>query len=249
MFLYGRNSVFERLKRNPASIEKVYLHDNFSVPQIEQLIKTNNIVCQRLPFNQLSKIKPAPDTQGIIARVGNFKCPSFKDLLNCEPSRKLTLIFLDRIYDPQNLGAIIRTAACFGGFALVIPKFKACAVNDTVLHVASGGENHIAISMVSNLSNAIISAKKRGYWIMGACAQDDSENINRVEIPFPLGLILGSEGKGIRYGVDKHIDLRARIPMQGAALSFNVTIACAIFCHEISKSRIAITHKGCITGS
>jgi len=83
---------------------------------------------------------------------------------------------------------------------------------------------------------------------MGACTQDNSENISEIRIPLPLGLILGSEGKGIRYGVDKHIDLRVRIPMQGSALSFNVAIACAIFCHEIAKSRINKTLLFCCYG-
>ncbi|MEW6095583.1 MAG: 23S rRNA (guanosine(2251)-2'-O)-methyltransferase RlmB [bacterium] len=237
MVLYGKNSVCERLKTNPKSINKIFLQDNFNVPEIEKLIELNNIPTQRLSLKELVKIKHGENLQGIIARVSKFEYTPFEDLLNRAKNKQLTLIFLDRIYDPQNLGAIIRTVACFGGFAIIIPKFEACEVNETVLHIASGGENYILVSMVSNLSHAITAAKESGYWIMGTQVGDEAEDINEVSFPFPLGFVLGSEGKGIRYGVRKHLDMKVGIPMKGAKLSFNVVIACAIFCHEIVKQR------------
>ena len=237
MLLYGRNSVFERLKRNPAGIRKVFLQDNFALPPIEKLIKANSIPVERLSSRELARVKPAKDLQGIVARVNRFEYAAFDNLLNRPQNRQLALIFLDRINDPQNLGVIMRTVACFGESALVIPKFKACEVNETVLHVASGGENYVPVSLVSNLSNAIIKAKGRGYWIMGAVLGDEAEDIDKISLPFPLALVLGSEGEGIRYGIQKHLDIKARIPMKGAKFSFNVSIACAIFCHEISKQK------------
>ena len=166
-----------------------------------------------------------------------YKDFQFYDLLNAEGGQRPVNMFLDRITDPQNLGVIIRNAACFGGIDVVIPRFRACEVNETVLHVASGGENYVRISMVANLSNAIIKAKKSGYWIMGAVLEEGAQQIDKISLPWPLGLVLGSEGEGIRYGVGKHLDIKAHIPMRGAQLSFNVTVACAIFCQEISRQR------------
>jgi len=239
MVLYGRNSVFERLKKNPASIKRIFLQDNFKAPNsIEKLITANNIAVEYLSFRGLSRIKQADSLQGIIARVEEFKYASFNGLLSLPQDKQLTLIFLDRIYDPQNLGSIVRSAACFGGFAVIIPKFKACEVNETVLHVASGGENYVLVSRVSNLSNAIIAAKRHGYWIIGAEINQDADSINEASLPHPLAFVLGSEGEGIRYGVGKHLDLRVRIPMSTANFSLNVATACAIFCHEISKMRM-----------
>jgi len=237
MLLYGRNSVLERIRANPAGISKIILQDNFDSPQIEKLIRANNIPLERLSSRKLARIKPAKDLQGIVAKVDKFKYTPFDDLLEQLQDRRPSLIFLDRLNDPHNLGVIIRTAACFGGFAVVIPEFKACEVTEAVLHVASGGENYVCLSKVSNLCNAIIAAKKCGYWIMGAEVNDDAENINEVSMPFPLGLILGSEGEGIRYGIQKQLDIKVRIPMQGARLSFNVAMACAVFCHEIARQR------------
>jgi 23S rRNA (guanosine2251-2'-O)-methyltransferase len=128
-------------------------------------------------------------------------------------------------------------SACFGGISLIVPSREACQVNETVLHVASGGENYVPIANVNNLAPAIDDAKKLGFWIAGAVVDEDAENITEVSFPFPLGVVLGSEGKGIRKGLQKRLDIRARIPMRGAALSFNVSMACAIFCHEITKQK------------
>jgi len=143
---------------------------------------------------------------------------------------------LDNISDPQNLGAIIRSLACFGRFGVVFPKHDSCEVNETVLHVASGGENYVPISMVTNLSSALIEAKKSGYWISGAMVKG-GEDVRQVKLPFPLCLVLGSEGKGLRPGIEKQLELKLSLPMKGAGLSFNVSVACAIFCYEIDRQQ------------
>lgn len=240
MVLYGKNSILERLKVNPKSIKKILIEDNFNVPEIEMLIETSNICVERLSTTKLIKIKNSENLQGIIAKVDDFKYTPFNDLLyggQGVQNESLNLLFLDRICDPQNLGAIIRIAACFGGFAIIIPKFEACGVNETVLHVASGGENYVLISKVSNLSNAIISAKKKGYWIIGTEVSNNAKNINEILLPFPAGIVLGSEGKGIRKGIQKHIDISLHIPMARANFSFNVASVCAIFCYELTKQK------------
>jgi len=217
--------------------------DSFDESHIDKLIRRNKIDCVRLSPRELSRMRHAKDLQGILAKVDKFSYLDFDDLLARPNRKKFTLIFLDRINDPQNLGVMIRTAACFGRFAIVIPKFQACEVTEAVLHVASGGENYIPVSMVSNLSNAIIAAKEAEYWIAGAVMTDDAKDINAISFPFPLGIVLGSEGSGVRYGIDKHLDIKARIPMKGAQLSFNVAMACAIMCYEITKQKLESKHE------
>lgn len=239
MILYGRNPVYERLKAAPRSIRHVFVQDNVELPHIERLIRRNRIDMERVSSRQLSKMKHTKDLQGIVAKVDKFSYALFDDLLNLPNNKQLTLVFLDRLNDPQNLGVIIRTAACFGKFAIVIPEFNACGVTEAVLHVASGGENFVPVSMVSNISSAILKAKKKKYWIMGAVVDDDAQDISKISIPFPLGLVMGSEGEGIRYGIDKQLDMKVRIPMRGAKLSFNVAMAGAVFFHEISKQRFS----------
>lgn len=236
MYLYGKNSVLERLKTNPKSVRRIFVQENFNAPHIMKIIKSANITVKRVTEKELFRIKRADRLQGIVAEANKFTYTPFKDLLYRSENNRLSFIFLDSINDPHNLGSIFRIVACFGGFAIVIPKHGACEVNETVLHVASGGENFIPVSMVTNLSTALIEAKKAGYWAVGAVVEG-GEDINNVTLPFPLCLVLGAEGKGIRYGIQKQFDLKVSLPMRGAQLSFNVAMACAIFSHEIAKQR------------
>jgi len=236
MMLYGRNSVLERIKANPRSIRRVLVQDNFDVEYIIKKIKSAAIPLERVSKKRLMSSKRAEDLQGIVAEVNPFEYTPFEELISASQRIRPTLIFLDRIYDPHNLGSIIRTAACFGNFAVVIPQHKACKVTEAVMHVASGGENYVAVAMISNLTNAMLAAKKQDYWIAGTSVEA-GEDISSVELAFPLGIVLGSEGEGVRYGVEKHLDKRLHIPMKGAGLSFNVAMACAVFCYEIVQQR------------
>jgi 23S rRNA (guanosine2251-2'-O)-methyltransferase len=234
--LYGKNSVHERLRVNPKTIKRVFLQDNFKDPRILKAIKSAGVSVKTVSKKELTRIKRADNLQGIVAQVEPFEYAVFDDLIYRPEQEKLSLIFLDRIYDPQNLGAIIRVAACFGNFAVIIPKHKACQINETVLRVACGGENYVPVAMISNVPSMLIEAKKRGYWVVGAVVEG-GKDINSVSLPFPLCLVLGSEGKGVRYGIEKQIDLSVSISMRGAPISFNVTSASVVFCYEIAKQR------------
>jgi 23S rRNA (guanosine2251-2'-O)-methyltransferase len=236
MYLYGKNSVYERLKYDPKSIRRVLMQKNFNSPHITSIIKSFNIPVNHVTEKELNRIKRADRLQGIVAETGRFIYTPFEKLIKPSESEKRSLIFLDGINDPHNLGSIIRITACFGGFAVVIPEHSACEVNETVIHVASGGENFTPVSRVTNLSNALREAKKEGYWAAGAVVEG-GDDINRTSLPFPLCLVLGSEGKGIRYGVQKQLDLKVTLPMEGAPLSFNVAMSCAILSYEISRQR------------
>jgi 23S rRNA (guanosine2251-2'-O)-methyltransferase len=238
MYLYGKNSVHERLKADPGSIRQVYLQDNFKAPHITDMLKAQKIPCKVVSENDLMRIKRADRLQGIVAEVYKYQYTPLEEMLHGpgEKERQRSLIFLDNLNDPHNLGSIIRIAACFGDLGLVIPEHSSVEVNETVMHVASGGENFVPVSQVTNLSAALLKAKKAGYWAVGTVVED-GENLNKVSLPFPLALVLGSEGKGVRYGIQKHLDMKVTLPMKGAQLSFNVAMACAIFCHEIAKQR------------
>lgn len=236
MFLYGKNPVFERLASNPKSIRKIMLREDFDDPKMLGMINSSAIQVERIEKKEFAKLKHADRVQGVIAVVDKFEYAHLQDLLDMPKERRLTLVFLDRLSDPQNLGVILRSTACFGGFALVLPKHESCEITDTVLHVASGGENFVPVSIVTNLATALIQAKTAGYWAAGTVVEG-GEDIGRVKFPFPLCLVMGSEGEGIRPGLMNHLDIKVTLPMRGAGLSFNVAVATALFCYEITRQR------------
>ncbi len=233
-YLYGKNSVLERLKANPKTIQKIFIQNNLNLSSIQKLAGKNKIPLQPLSKDSLYKIKRVSSLQGVVAKVSPFSYSDFDQLLEKSKDNSFSFIFLDRIFDPQNLGAILRVVACFGKFAVVIPKHKACSVTDAVLHVASGAENYVPVARVTNLRNCLLEAKKSDFWAVGAVVGAETD-IRDLDMPKKVVLVLGSEGEGVRYGLDKHLDFKVSIPMPGAPISFNVTSACAILCYEIFR--------------
>lgn len=234
--LYGRNSCLGRLKENPKSIKRFLMEKGIQAGDIEQLCKSENIPVCYIPEREFNRISRDIRAQGIIAEVEHFRYSMLEDVLDRPLENMPVMLFLDNLNDPQNLGGILRSAACFGGFALVLPKYDSVEVTDAVLRVAQGAENYVSVSRVNNLSWAIQTAKKAGYWIAGAVVEG-GEDLTGVSLNFPLGLVIGSEAKGIRQGLLKHLDLKLSIPMQKAKLSFNVSSAAAIFCYELYRQR------------
>lgn len=234
VYIYGKNSVLERLKVYPHTIKRIFLEDRFRKKDfIEGIINENKISVKISNFKELPPRIKSVHHQGIAALVSPF---DYIDIDKLSEDKNHTLIFLDRLNDPQNLGAIIRVCACLGEFSLVIPKFESCYVNETVMHVACGGENYVKVSLVNNLVQEIRKLKEQGWWIVGATLEEDSIPVDEFKWPYPLVLVLGSEAKGIRYGVRKELDFKIRIPMR-INLSLNVAASAAVLCYLISKAK------------
>ncbi len=245
-YLYGKNSVLERLKTNPSSVKRVYIAGNFSNTYILKKAKENGIPVREVSVKELAKIKRADRLQGIVAEIDKFKYADFSDVfLQNIDNKKFIYVFLDGINDPHNLGAIIRVLACFGDFCAVLPFHNSCGINDTVMHVASGGENYIPIVMVNNLATPLLELKESGYKVVGALPEKGEGVVPLTEIDFcgKTALLIGSEGKGIRKGLRGYIDIPARIPMRGANLSFNVATAMAVFAYHFERLRRR-NHRG-----
>jgi len=228
MRLYGKRSITERLKSNPRSIKKVYIQEHLSRPDIAQLARQHHVPVENLSEKRFHQLAQGAHHQGVMAETDKFPYTDLDEILSSD--NKPVLLFLDRINDPQNLGSIIRTSACFGGFCVVIPIRESVEVTEAVLKVACGGENFTPICQVTNLAVAVQKAKEEGYWI-GATVVEEGESPRNISLNFPLGLIFGSEGGGIRPGLIKHIDYKLTLPMT-ANLSFNVAMAVSVFCYE-----------------
>ncbi len=237
MKLYGRNPVIERLKSNPKSIREIFVQeDHFDAAYLRTKAKKWGIPISFVPRSQMVKMSRSLNTQGIMVEIDDFAYVPYDDLLNVAVQKNQTILFLDSLNDPQNLGAIIRSAASLGNFSIVLPTHESVEVTEAVLRVASGGDNYISVAKISNLSQAIALAKEVGFWIAGAVTEG-GKNLMETELPFPLALVIGSEQKGIREIIKKKLDLTLTMPMAQARMSLNAAQATTIFCYEITKQK------------
>lgn len=234
--LYGKNQVVERLKTRPKTIQKIIFKKSTDNGFIEKLAVENNISHVLLSDKEFISISNNINNQGVIAQIQDFQYTDLEDILQLPNEKKLTLIALSNITDPQNLGSILRTTACFGRFALIIPKHRSASITESVLKVACGGENYIPVIQETNLIPVIKQTKDAGYWVAGTVVEDGVD-LTGFNFQFPLCLVIGSEDKGIRSGLMSHLDFKVTLPMPGAGLSLNAAVATAIFCYEVIRQK------------
>ncbi|MBF0489745.1 MAG: 23S rRNA (guanosine(2251)-2'-O)-methyltransferase RlmB [Candidatus Omnitrophica bacterium] len=237
MKLYGKNPVLERLKSNPKTIKCIFIEQGHAESAyIHQKGKQFGISVTAVPYTKIQRLAQNVNSQGIVADVEDFAYVMLDDLLETAISKHWSILFLDNLTDPQNLGGIIRSCGSLGEFGIVLPTSDSVSVTESVLRVACGGDNFVSIARVSNLANAIEKAKKAGFWIMGT-AITDSKSIFDVKMQYPLGLVLGSEEKGVREIIRKKLDQEVMIPMKAARMSLNVAHAASILCYEIIRQK------------
>lgn len=146
------------------------------------------------------------------------------------------LVLLDGIEDPQNLGAVIRTAECAGADGIVIPERRSVLLTEAVASVASGALEHVNVSRVRNMARTLEKLRKNGVWLVGA-EEGGSGLWHDFDYTLPVGLVFGSEGKGMRRLVKQKCDRVLSIPLYGKITSLNVAAAAAVFMYEVVRQR------------
>ncbi|MFH1846035.1 MAG: RNA methyltransferase [Candidatus Omnitrophota bacterium] len=236
MKIYGKRSVLERIRVNPGTIKKIYLQKRVDLSEIVKALKEKCISFESVDNEWIKTKCGEVNVQGVVAEVSLFEYASFSQIIKeCSTGASIP-VFIDSITDPQNLGSIIRNVACLGGFSIVLPEHRSVCVNETVLRVACGGENYLKISKVTNLAGAVRQAKEKGVMMIGADVQGH-EDVSKIRTDIPIGVVIGSEGKGIRPGLAKLLDVKAVLPMHGAPLSYNAAVAATLFCYEVRRNR------------
>jgi 23S rRNA (guanosine2251-2'-O)-methyltransferase len=177
-------------------------------------------------------------TQGVVALVGTKEYVSVDTLLNSakEKNQAPFLLVLDEIQDPQNLGAIIRTAECVGAHGVIIPKHHAATVNQTVSKTSAGASEQVLIAKVTNIATTLDELKEQGLWIVGADVAGD-KLYYELDYKTPLAIVVGNEGEGMRRLVKEKCDFLVRIPLFGKIGSLNASVAAALVMYEVVRAR------------
>ena len=182
---------------------------------------------------ELERLCGSPEHQGVAAEVEPYPYADAAELLRPEDA---LVIALDQIQDPQNLGAICRSAEGAGAAGVVLPERGAAHVTPAVCRASAGAVEHLPIARVRNLADFLGEAKRAGAWVYGAEA-DAETPYWRPDYGGRVVLVLGSEGKGLRPRVRAACDALVALPLHGRLESLNVAATAAVLMYEIVRRR------------
>jgi len=238
--------VIEALRAKTRSFVKIILtHRNRQFSYIIQLAKTQGIPIAIEPKQSLDRLVPRGKThQGVIAMVAAKAYDTEENILSRVARRKETplLLALDGIEDPQNLGAIIRTAEAAGVHGIFIPDRRSVGLTSTVARTSAGALEHMPVARCSNIGKLIERLYHHGISAIGF-HQQANQIYEAVEMNGPTLLVFGGEGKGVRPGVLQKCQHQATIPMLGKVGSLNVSASVAVGVYEAVRQRRKNTGK------
>ena len=239
LLLEGRNAVLEHLRAGRPT-DKIFAAQGAEgrLGDILSLARKTGIpvtICDRRKLDALS---PTGSHQGIIAQAAAHAYVSLDALLQTAQERgePPLLVVCDGIEDPQNLGAIIRSAETAGAHGVIIPKRRAAGLTAAVARASAGALEHIGIHKAANLSAALDTLKKQGVWIFGAEA-DGAVSLYDADFAGPCAIVIGSEGAGMSRLIREKCDFIVSIPMRGKVNSLNASNAAAVLLFEAVRRR------------
>jgi 23S rRNA (guanosine2251-2'-O)-methyltransferase len=211
------------------------------VEEIVQAARARNISVRFEDRGQLDRLADSKDHQGIVALVAARAAGTLDEILAAANAgaghgEKGLIVLLDGVEDPHNLGAVIRTALAAGAHGVVIPERRAAGLTETVARASAGALAHLAVAKVTNLVRTMEELKEAGYWLIGLDERGD-KNYTDVDYTSPLGIVLGSEGKGLHELTRKRCDFVVSLPTTGPVKSLNVSVAAGVVLFEALRQR------------
>ncbi|MEA2218874.1 MAG: rRNA (guanosine2251-2-O)-methyltransferase [Solirubrobacteraceae bacterium] len=229
MILYGRNAVHEALRAGRRRVAPVWATERAArEPWLRGLGDV-----QIAGAEEIERRCGSPDHQGVCAEAGGYPYVGAAELLAADAP---LLVALDELQDPQNLGAICRSAECAGATGVVLCERRAAAVTPAAAKASAGAVEHLRIARVRNLADFLVDAKAAGCWCYGA---DGSSPLayDKPDYTGSVVLVLGGEGSGLRPRVADTCDALVSLPLRGRVQSLNASAAAAVLMYEIVQRR------------
>jgi 23S rRNA (guanosine2251-2'-O)-methyltransferase len=238
-YIIGRNTVIEALK-STRNVYKIWMAENSVKGQAQQIIvlaKEKGISIQSVPKKKIDQMVEG-NHQGVVAQVAAYEYSEVDDILKAAEDKNEApfILLLDEIEDPHNLGSIMRTADATGAHGIIIPKRRAVGLTATVAKSSTGAIEYIPVARVTNMARTIEELKERGVWIVGTDAKG-SDDYRSMDGKMPLGLVIGSEGKGMGRLVKEKCDFLVNLPMAGRVTSLNASVAASLLMYEVFRKR------------
>lgn len=236
----GRNAVSEALRAG-RSIDKIFVargNTDRTLGRILAQARERGIVVKECDRRKLDAMSATHAHQGIIAQAAVRAYCDIDDILALASKRGEDpfVVVCDEIADPQNLGAILRTAECAGVHGVVIPKRRSAGITAVVDKVSGGAAEHILVARVPNIPAALRELKDRGLWVYGTAAEAPA-GLWDTPMTGPVCLVIGSEGFGMGRLAAEQCDFTVSIPLRGEIASLNAAAAAAVMIYEVVRQR------------
>ena len=236
----GRNAVLEAFRAGKP-IDKLFVLDGCTDGPVRTIVreaKKHDVILQYVSKERLTQLSETGKHQGVVAFAAAYEYSEVEDMLALAKERgeEPFLIHLDKIEDPHNQGANISTANLAGAHGVNIPKRRAVGLTATVAKTSAGALNYTPVAKVTNLKKTMEELKEKGLWFV--CADMGGEQMYRLNLTGPIGLVVGSEGEGVSRLVKENCDFTAGIPMKGEIDSLNASVAAGVLAYEIVRQRL-----------
>ncbi len=237
--IYGIHAVSEALKSRGRAFEYVGVARERHDQKMQRIIddcRSSGVPVRFVPREQLDRLARTPAHQGVVAVTSQKKYLELSDILETKRGEHSFIVVLDGVEDPQNLGAIIRTADAAGADGVLLPERRAVGVTGAVAKASAGASEHLPIARVTNLSRALEEMKAQNFWIVGL-DERGRQSYDSVDYNMDCALVLGAEGKGMHEHVRSRCDFLVHIPVVGQVPSLNVSVAGAVVMYEVARQR------------
>lgn len=233
----GPRAVMEALNSSRAgAIHVVYVDSSERLRHIEDLASQQRIIVEERSAEQLDLLSGGIRHQGVLALSGDFPYTDLRSIVARGLGSPFLLV-LDEITDPNNFGAIVRSAVAFGVHGVVIPKHRTAVVNATVVRTSAGATEHAHIAQVTNVAQTLHQLRELGLLVVGLAGEGPTPLRDIDEAPAGIAVVVGSEGRGLRRLVRERCDVLAHIEMAGPLASVNASVAAGIALYELAKRR------------
>ena len=242
-FVYGLWPIIETLRAKRRPIESLLLMDRAEekgqITEIISMARAQNVPISRVQRRILDDLAKDGNHQGAVLRVGDYPYAEIEDILEISALRgeKPFILILDLLQDPQNVGSLLRVADAVGIHGVIMQERRGVSITSSVVASSSGAVEHLAIAQVTNLVRAMEELKERDVWLVGMDIGPNLPPLNQTDLNIAMGLVMGSEGEGMRRLVRETCDFVVTLPMRGNVGSLNVATAGSIALYSAWQAR------------
>lgn len=239
--LYGISPVGSVLEEHPDRVHKLYVAEGRRDERVQELLdraRGAGVAVVFQPREALDRLTGGGAHQGVAAQVAATPYEDPLELVAAVRAREEEplLVALDHLQDPQNLGAVARSAEAMGAHGLIVPRYRSAAPAAGAEKASAGALQRVSLCRAANLARTLDLLKQEGLWIVGTAAEEGTEPWE-LDLTGPLCLVVGGEQKGVRPLIRRACDMMAAIPLEGRTASLNASVAAGMMLYEIVRQR------------